>query len=131
MEHTCQFVVGDDSEDGHGKIKTFLFKTNLNVTEIHQAYRDAVQMVGFDFTSNVACDYQDNNILMEDFELLKSKGIDVDLSDYMMKGDTSIYLSPENYLKFYLKYCKLGNPEFEYEEINTKNKIDIGGYGLL
>ena len=42
-------------------------------------------------------------------------------------------LYPESFADLYLAFVKLGDPTFEYKEINPKweDKICIGGYGLF
>lgn len=47
-----KLVLGDWSEDGHGKSKDFLFDCNYDVSKIRQAYKDSCKKLGISFNHN-------------------------------------------------------------------------------
>ena len=46
-----KLVLGDWSEDGHGKSKDFLFDCNYDVSKIRQAYKDSCKKLGISLIS--------------------------------------------------------------------------------
>lgn len=47
-----KLVLGDWSDDGHGKYKDFLFDCNYDVSKIRQAYKDSCKKLGITFNHN-------------------------------------------------------------------------------
>jgi len=63
-------VLGDWSEDGHGKSEKVLIDSNIPMEEIQEAYKKSCKKTGFDFSENVCCEYEDCKISYKTFEML-------------------------------------------------------------
>lgn len=134
LPFTITLILGDPSGDGHGKSKTIVFNSNLNVTDIGLAYKKASKELGFDLISDVCNDYEDNFVPKDIFDTLVKNGMEYDLSDYeknqLEDADTrGINIYTDEYLNIYFFIVFFGNKNFEYE-ITNYPVIDIGGYGL-
>jgi hypothetical protein len=129
MKNVITLVVGDWSHDGHEKTDKYVIKTNLTKDEVQKAFKKAVKLTGFDFT----CfdDYGENRISKKDVILLGQHGIDKDDcfegGDFDLDDEFSLY--PELYVNLWLKFTKLGNPNFEWSMVEGED-VQIGGYGL-
>jgi len=55
-----KLILGDWSDDGHGKTETFIVESNKPVDEAREAYFEAVKKTGIDFGEQVCRDYEDN-----------------------------------------------------------------------
>jgi hypothetical protein len=122
-EKILGLVVGDWSNDGHNMTCTIFIKTNLKESKITEAYDVGWKKLGVDFISEVAFEYEDNNLPREVCEKLRSNGFDLDSIDVE-------FLEPKSYAEIYLFIAKMGNPKFQYEIIEF-DSMPIGGYGLF
>lgn len=59
--HKMYIVLGDWSCDGHEKSDTVLIETNVTVEELRAAYLQSVATTGFDFSEELASDYEDGS----------------------------------------------------------------------
>lgn len=50
-------VLGDWSQDGHGKSEKVLIKSNLPVGDTQKAYKKSVEDTGFHFAEEICSDY--------------------------------------------------------------------------
>lgn len=117
-----ELVLGDWSDDGHGKTLSTWFKTNLDQEQIEQAYQLGVIKIGVSICDDIAKEYQDSQISEEDAQ----KFVDAGFTYYPLGPN----LIQEQFLELYLFTVKTGNPEFRYYEQKSKS-INIGGYGLF
>lgn len=130
-----ELQMGDPSGDGHKQAKSFLISTTFSFNEIRAAYQAGVEKVGLDITSTCE-EYEDNKLSIEQIKLLEKAGLDPYLFfDYYYMSENNIpiqfcNISPDEFAEVYLFIATIGNPDFRYEEFNTK-VIDIGGYGLF
>lgn len=119
-------IVGDWSDDGHGKTETFAIKSNITRDEIDKAYTQAIKtypkLNAFD---SICEDYEDNSIPEDLLDELKLLGYQP--PKWMEK---EFRVSREEFVDIYLFIVKLGNPAFEYSHVNH-NELTIGGYGLF
>lgn len=114
-----KIVIGDWSNDGHGRTDDYIISTNLSSKEIDAAYKKAVKFIGIDMVEELCRDYN-GDITKEQIEIFAAHGIEIE--EYMDR-DTFLWLWGE--------YIKLGNSDFEYKMAEDVESIEIGGYGLF
>jgi len=117
--HRVILNVGDWGGDGHGVSYDVPILCNRTGRDIETAYREAVEMVGFDLIDQCA-DYGSRTMTDEQVQLLTEAGLDPikEIQDY------------EDYLILYLEFVMLADPDFEYEYVRDDH-LPIGGYGVL
>ena len=119
--------MGDDWDDGHGKVERVIIKSNFNKDQINVAYKKGVEIVGVNITD--ACKaFEDNIITKDNIKLLRDSGINIELQNDLDDGE--VHLLPNKFCEIFLSICEVGNPMFEYEIFKIP-EIDIGGYGLF
>lgn len=135
MNNIITLVLGDWSDDGHGKTDTINIKSNLDKKDMEKAYEAGTKKLGFDFCGYVAEDYEDNKLDDEKWNKLKELGYQNEaLEDEAEKyNDGEISLWTDSYTDIYLFIVKLGNDKFEFEYLvgEQNPQIRIGGYGLF
>jgi hypothetical protein len=123
-------IVGDESNDGHGKTSTFSvdikdkFKRKTTKSLIKKAYISGVKESGFDIT-NYCNDYEDNVISLEIGQFAVKNGIEV---PELYKLDA--YACDEVYVDIWIlifNFNKLGLTATLQDDL----KIGIGGYGCV
>lgn len=139
-------VLGDWSDDGHGKTEPFNILSNLNDEALLKAYKKGTKQLGFDLIKNSCNSNEDNAISQKHLDLLIKSGLTIkDLgitSDYDLKdaeeafeegNDEGLSIHTEIYTNIFLFIVKLGDKNFQWEllkgELNPT--INIGGYGLF
>ncbi len=127
-------VVGDWSEDEHGKFEKVLVEVNKTVEEVQNAYKDSVQLTkisfnnnnkyhGFDGIDHLICvEYEDKNLSDSVIERFKELGCPKDiLENFIEKPFTDTFTS----LWFWFISLSLSNLEYK----TTKDEIpNINGY---
>lgn len=140
--------VGDHGGDGHDKQRHLTFESNLSKTQMNEAFDKGSQILGFDFTNEVAIEYEDSEIPIEMWNKIKTAGYTCHLDDE--ESYIKLIAKPKNerapwersnpkgpsvnmneFIDIVLFICKLGNPNFEYEESIDDDDWHIGGYGLF
>lgn len=122
-------VVGDWSNDGHGKTATFAYNvTGVSSTqEVIDAHKVGCEILGIELTQwggfPYCQDYEDDSFPAEIAEKLN-------LSDYNETDEEMIGLFPESFAELYTKIVQVGNPGITFELLRG-TEIDIGGYGLF
>lgn len=140
LPHVTSLVLGDWSDDGHGKTDITSIKSNLDPDQIMEAYKKGSKKLGFDFINEVAADYEDSAIDANQLQKLVDAGLDIEKSfqdDYSIKeakealeNEQRAGLWVDSYRNIFLFIVKLGNDKFEYE-IDNNAQLNIGGYGLF
>ncbi len=118
--------IGDWSGDGHGITESLFFHVN-SIEEVEGGYAEGCKILGFDFTSEVASDYEDTKVPAHILEKLNEHGL---LEDFDTEDWEEFGIDYDQYLKIYLNIVKLGNPNFHIKE-HKMQTIDIGGYGFF
>lgn len=142
-------VLGDWSDDGHGKYEKVLLRSNKTPAEIQEAYRKSCAKVqvqfhgsGQDLTGRglawntgkekyeIACEYESNDISPEAAECLKNAGIDL---DDIVDGDADEGYSVwgcDAFTKLWIAFVSLSLEDGDIlEETEETNKIPtINGY---
>lgn len=128
MTHKISLVLGDWSDDGHGKTDIVTIESNFTPAKIKKAYKKGTELVGVDLTEDVCSEYEEHQMTPEHYEVFKASGVLGDLSDESWDR----YLDSDTFAELYLWVAKQGNPEFEYKIVpNSSASINIGGYGLF
>lgn len=144
LNNRTTLVMGDWSDDGHGKTDLTIINSNLAREQILKAYKKASKKLGFDLTKDICADYCDSHIPVDCLKALVQNGLDLDKvfdTDYdvkearqAMEGENSedVALWPHSFIEIFLFIVKLGNQDFEYEIVESDAAtINIGGYGLF
>lgn len=128
-------VLGDWSNDGHGRTETFYIESNLSPKEIEKAYAKGSLKLGIDLVESICEEYEDDRLWKDDLEKFRSAGFKdvLDKSDEDDEFTDSIHLGYEDYTKLYLFTVSLGNPLFKFSFLKSKENpvVRIGGYGLF
>ena len=139
-----KFVIGDWSDDGHGKYNYVHFRSNKTADEIRQAYWQACcdTQVAFhhsDLTTmdtynnmskdmevsrikwRILCNYEDSILPVEVMRRFKTNGIDEDMFEEMSEADGSQRIvDAEELGKLLLWFISLPQEDFEYEIIRDE-----------
>lgn len=119
-------IVGDWSDDGHGKTETYAIESNIERNEITHAYNKALKQNPKLNDFEQLCEgYEDSSIPEEFLDELKRLGYQAPA--WMEK---ELRISRDEFVDIYLFIVKVGNPAFEYSKVRA-NEINIGGYGLF
>ena len=131
--NTITLRLGDWSNDGHGRTEIFCIKSSLTVAQLEIAFAKGSKKVGFNLTDHCA-DYEGCVFPVENYEKLLTMGLDDELkdSDLLDEDDEpELHLGCEDYTRFHMFICQLGDPNLVYEWVSDENVINIGGYGLF
>lgn len=130
LKNTINLVIGDWSDDGHGKTMNFTIVSNLTQRQIENAYEKGTKIVGFDLTEDVASEYQNNTLSIQNYEKLKSLGFKHKLDLCHSNDAECLWVSCDDFCEMYIFIVALGNKNFEHKHVIGK-QINIGGYGLF
>ena len=122
--------MGDSGGDGHAKTETFLVCSNLNQVAMKKAYQAGTKILGFDFSDEVAAQYDAAPLSKEHIKILTKNKIQIDTTgEAELTGPITLY--PVHFASIWLQILKLGNEKFQYGEIKINNSLSIGGYALF
>lgn len=126
-------IVGDWSDDGHGRTSSFTIEANMPLYEVENSYKMGVLKTGLDLTEDVACDYQDPRIRPEQLQKLQRHGFKFEDDNFDVEPDKNgVYLSPEMFVEMYLFLARLGEPGLTVKHVSSNHStIHVGGYGLF
>lgn len=132
LKHKIQLILGDPSGDGHKEHSNLYIQSNLSRKQILNAYEKGTKIVGFNFSEEIASEWEDDTIEEEKLKKLRELGFKVELSneEFCRDRNEEVNLGDEDFAEMYLFIAKLGNPKFEYEFV-VSDAITIGGYGLF
>lgn len=138
MKNTINIVVGDWSRDGHGHTETMSIKSNFTNIQIEKAFKEGCKIIGFDFGSNVAAEYQSSELDLEESHKIFNQINMQEAQEIADKFETNttfsssevVNLDVGSYTALWLMFVKLSSPEFEFE-IVEQQKLYIDGYGLF
>jgi len=125
-------MAGDWANDGHGMTQSIIIKSNFTKDQIKEAYKSGTEIIGFDLKSDCCRKYEDDLLTTEQVNKLKSYGIIVEFECEWDGADLSegFHVIPDEYTEIFLKICRLGDPDFNYEILDTP-EVHIGGYGIF
>lgn len=130
MEHKESLIIGDWSEDGHGKTETINFNCTHGRDEIREAYQkfvDKHHISLHDYTDDsILVEYEDYALSQETYHALELAGIDFSRFDDFICEDDSYYMTPHNVAVLFLEMvrCELDHFQFEF----LKERSPINGY---
>ncbi len=132
-----RLVLGDWSDDGHGKCDSFFYRIHWCTEAMEAAHAKGCATLGFDPHSKFCKDYEDSLVPIEEFEKLKAHGVlnDKDLEEIDIETDVAAdypgaSFHPQAWANLYMAIAALGEPNFTYVQTIPKNKVRIGGYGF-
>ena len=120
-KYKMYLVLGDWSNDGHGKTDKILVETNYPVEKIKLAYKKAVKKTNiiFDHKTNeeqveICTEYEDSKLNIEAQKLLTKFNIQFkDLND--IEDEDEFYLGIEEYKELWFRFIKtISLPDLEY-----------------
>ena len=142
--HNITFSLGDPWDDGHGKYVEYHMVSNYAADEIEEAYKKACKIIGFDFVSRIADEYECDWFLDEETTnlFLKHHLIDSDRVTSEEDGDTyqpanCFYFENglDDYLNIFCRLIQLILPDFILRTRNldeeTLSILDGAAYGLF
>lgn len=129
--HQINLILGDWSNDGHGKTCTKTVRCNLSYEELQKAYVKGSEIVGFDFCDKVACEYQDSGLDANHASMLEKHGCNLFSECENFEG--IYYLSTDLFARIFMFVCGVGaDSKLEWEFVSKRNlDFHIGGYGLF
>lgn len=134
-----QLVVGDWSDDGHGKTSTVVVEADCGKKHLEAAFKRGVEKLGVDVTD--ACeDYDDDEMPRTVYNTIKA--VDPDLvTDSWSKlcfddeedhfEEDVVYMAPDMYAVLWMLTAKAGDPDLKWSIVADVPKINIGGYGFF
>ena len=149
-----RLVLGDWSDDGHGKHKEILYKSNYPIDKIQQAYKDSCKLTGVQFNHNedytgglcsgygswrqIFTEYESSSIRPEAIEALRNHGLNP--ADYCEEIYTDEDFESDNSMPFYtdsaaeliMAFIALSMPkDWEYKKADIKADAINGWWGNL
>jgi len=133
-------VLGDWSDDGHGKSDKILLKSNKSVTEIQNAYKQSCKSTTCSFNHNddftgikrdykesikycVCSEYQQTTLTPEIIKIFKKQNC-----PFLKKLENDDYIvSQEIFVKLLMWFISLSLPDFKCEEIEDDIPV-LNGY---
>lgn len=134
--NTINLVVGDWSNDGHGRTDTITISTNLSRSAVQKAYKAGAEVVGVDLTKDVCRDYEDHYIDDDVLDKFRKAGLtQADVPEWKEEDlstidASSLWVGSEIFAHLYCFIVKKGAPAFEFTVVENKD-LNIGGYGLF
>jgi hypothetical protein len=144
MKYKMYLVLGDWSDDGHGKFEKILLESNYPVKKVQDAYKKSCKLTGISFNSCygkenytgversweeaekycIAVEYEDSKISPECIKVLKKHGIATPTDD-----DDTFYDSEYWFADLWVAFVKLSLPDLELTRLDAKDDIPvINGY---
>lgn len=121
-----RLVLGDWSDDGHGKSKEFMIESSLKKLQLQEAYKIGAKKIGVSIIE-FCSDYEDSKMPAKDFNIFNTLN-----SEFPTETkDEEVWVDEDLYAKMYMMTCKAGHPELKWNFIVDDEWIDIGGYGLF
>lgn len=138
MKNKYKWVIGDWSDDGHGKSQNIIFETNHDIANIQVAYIQSCKLTGVAFhhgpdegmTSfpeikyRILEEYDDPSIPDEVIEVFKSHGLCREYSEIK-------YLSPSELGSILCWFISLSLDDFKYKIIKDEVLPINGWWGKL
>jgi hypothetical protein len=144
LTNEITLVLGDWSDDGHGKTDIQIIRSNLDHKALLKAYNKGSKKLGFNFIDDDCADYEDGSLPRDHLVKLMEHGLkleDIFDTDYDLKkardlledeqSEDGIGLWVDSFSAIFLFIAKLGNKDFEYGFVREGSRLNIGGYGLF
>lgn len=135
--HVINLVVGDWSDDGHGKTSTYTYEVNIPQEDIQKYYTAGATPEQHKVINTIADDYEDTKLNDDHIKVLRELGYPVDSMEWATdnQNDDEPYITEEEFVDLYWHIVGNGLPKdvnLIYSEIEPINaNINIGGYGFF
>jgi hypothetical protein len=131
---SLRLIVGDWSEDGHGRSDHFFVRSNKDMYLVRDAYEIGAMSCGVDITKFVA-GYEECRIPDDAVEKLRVAGLEVDEWISLCENGTDYHgqryiESTEAYIGVWLFIARFGDPSLRIT-VEEPGSFCIGGYGLF
>ena len=134
-------VLGDWSDDGHGKTDKELYEVNKTVEEVQEAYKASCRLTGFSFNHNedftgikrewktsdlyhICTNYEDYLLKEPAYQMFKEHGFD--FSDWDIEDTNDIYIE-DSFEDLWWFFVGLSLPDLEYKKVQDDIPV-INGY---
>ncbi len=151
-------VLGDWSDDGHGKYEKILVETNQPVEKIQQAYKDSCKLTGISFNHNddftgikqtvadfqgdytkyfksqrerlIGSEYENYTLNKYCYDKLTSFGINLkEIFEVDEENPEEVYIDTDSFPKLWFAFVKLSLPDLEYSiPVENDSTPVINGY---
>lgn len=132
LTYKIKLVVGDWSDDGHGKTDSYLVKTNYSAADIKRSYERVLKTHKLRAPCN---DCEDNRVDINIVELLAQHNIKTsDILEYDKKNETYSFVDcgQDYFSELYLRISSVILTDLVYEFIDSDiATLNVGGYGLF
>lgn len=134
-EFDWSITVGDPTGDDHGKSYTEYFRSNRSLKQVKDNYAMTTKMFAFNLLEECD-DFDIYELTKEGHDALKvifaeDKKMMVWLNNTRnLSYDDFFEMTPETYIKTYLKMAQRLDPEMTWTIVNGKN-LFLGGHGLF
>ena len=128
-------VLGDWSDDGHGKTEKILVEVNKTVEEIQQGYNVACEVTGYCFHENspykqLLTNYEDNEILHTDCDKLLEFGLNV-VDHCKETQDGSVIFTSKEFRDLWFHFVNIAIPDIQWVFIDECIPNINGYWGYL
>lgn len=130
MQFTHSIVIGDWSEDGHEKSKTFTFRATHERASIISAYQQAVSDLGLALHNESNCvsllsRYEDNQLTLDIRDRLVHGNVDLSFLKHDQIDDQgAATCDPEDVARLFLEFVRSRLVGFEYEIMAEQTPIN-------
>lgn len=148
LTHHYLLPIGDWGRDGHERSDDFKIATNRTKDEITKAYLKTASRLNMAFDKSVEWlidadtivlinDYQDNKLTPDVVKILTDNGADMsDLGgydDFMDDDQINPFVldEPEDGAELFLQFCKISDPELEWQFERPVAEYLFGQFGDL
>jgi len=138
MSHILSLIIGDESDDGHGKRDTYVIESNLSREEIQAAYTRALSEFDAGCLTTVAEDYEDCSLSATQLFAMRRIGYRVqnmywwqEFKEDWGRGQTP-FITADEFVDLFLTIVRAGDSNFVYKRLSSADtELFIGGYGLF
>lgn len=123
-------VVGDWSDDGHGRTHTVTVESNFDVARLGKAFKAGTKKLKFNIAEHCQ-DYEDGSISDRFAAALTKHGFDLTEMFSYDGPDEPINLSPSDFADIWLFTAELGGGKKLRLKIVEPDDIHVGGYGCF
>ena len=137
-----KLVLGDWSDDGHGKSREVVYEVNTTVLEVQEAYKASCKLTKIEFNHNenyvgdkassterrnraIGTEYENPYVNENTKEILEEYGIAMSNFTELYQGDTTYYLS--DYEGLWWAFVSLSLPTLRYQQVDDTVPC-INGY---
>tara|TARA_R110000787_G_scaffold44901_7_gene109822 strand:+ start:3411 stop:3875 length:465 start_codon:yes stop_codon:yes gene_type:complete len=137
-----KLVLGDWSDDGHGKSREVVYEVNATVFEVQEAYKESCKLTKIEFNHNenyvgdkasfaerrdraIGTEYENPYVSENTKEILEGYGIAMSNFTEIYQGDTTYYLS--DYEGLWWAFVALSLPTIIVQQVED-NIPCINGY---